>query len=601
MASGSKTIKITNYNNLVFRWEETSQSIANNTTDVSWRMYMTAGASGAISSSAKKPWRVTVNGKTYSGSVSHGISNNSTKTLASGSTTIAHNTDGTKTFSYSFFMTFEGLVFGGESIGNKSGSGTGTLTPIPRQATITSATDFTDEDNPSIIYSNPAGEEVVESLQACISFTGSEDDIAYRNISKTGTTYTFELTEEERTILRNATATEKSKKVYFYIKTVIGGITYYSYLPKTLTIINATPTIAPTAVDVGNISKTLTGDASGTIINGYNTIEVNANATALKGASIVSYLIKCGSKSITTASGKLNGVDSSTIEFSVTDSRGYITKQTLSRKFIEYFKPTCNLEATAPTTEGELTFTVKGVFFNATFGAQNNELTLQYRIKQGNGDYSEWITLTPTIKDNEYNNTTVLAGLDYRSAYTLQARAIDKIYNGTSEEAIVSAEIKVKTIPVYDWSEDDFNFNVPVNINGGLSINHEPLAAVALTGNYNDLINKPETNGFSYSEEEQPTNKYWIDGKPIYIKVLQFTVSTLNSPIVGANIPNFNYLISLSGNAYRPETGKYLPVNFTYSTINFNSCHISSSGDVIVNTSQLCDITAIVEYTKTND
>ena len=64
------------------------------------------------------------------------------------------------------------------------------LDRIPRQADITSAPDFTDSDNPTVYYSNPAG-NVVDSLKACISFTGANDDIKYRDIPKTGTSDTL--------------------------------------------------------------------------------------------------------------------------------------------------------------------------------------------------------------------------------------------------------------------------------------------------------------------------------------------------------------------------------------------------------------------------
>jgi hypothetical protein len=44
--------------------------------------------------------------------------------------------------------------------------------------------------------------------------------------------------------------------------------------------------------------------------------------------------------------------------------------------------------------------------------------------------------------------------------YTFQAKAVDRL------EEILSAEKVVSTIPVFDWGHDDFNFNVPVTIQG---------------------------------------------------------------------------------------------------------------------------------------
>lgn len=136
--SGSTSVAVTNWNTLKFSWTAGTQSIANNTTTVSWKLELIATSSGQINSTAAKDWTVTVNGTTYSGTNTVGISNNTTRTLASGSTVIAHNSDGNKTFSYSFSQEF-GITFSGASIGTKSGSGTGVLNQIARKSTLTAS------------------------------------------------------------------------------------------------------------------------------------------------------------------------------------------------------------------------------------------------------------------------------------------------------------------------------------------------------------------------------------------------------------------------------------------------------------------------------
>ena len=119
--SGSVNVVVTSWNSLRFTWALESQSEANNSSVVSWKLLHIAGSDGYINSSAAKDWSVTVNGTTVTGTNSVGISNNSTVTLASGKTTIVHNADGSKTFSFSFSQEF-GITFQGSSIGTKSGS-----------------------------------------------------------------------------------------------------------------------------------------------------------------------------------------------------------------------------------------------------------------------------------------------------------------------------------------------------------------------------------------------------------------------------------------------------------------------------------------------
>ena len=134
--SDYKDVAVTSHDTLRFSWSASSQSIANNTTTVSWTMSLITDAYGRIESSAAKNWSVTVNGVTYSGTNYIGIGNNTSKTLASGSTVITHNADGTKSFSYSFSQHF-GITFSGTQIGTKTGSGTGTLNTIPRTSSMT--------------------------------------------------------------------------------------------------------------------------------------------------------------------------------------------------------------------------------------------------------------------------------------------------------------------------------------------------------------------------------------------------------------------------------------------------------------------------------
>lgn len=135
-SSGLTTVKVTSYDTLRFSWAVASQSIPNNNSVINWRLELISVTNGKIISSTAKAWSVKVNGTSYSGTTTVGIEDNQTKTLASGSTTIAHNADGTKSFSYSFSQAFN-ITFAGASIGTISGSGSGVLNSIPRTSTLT--------------------------------------------------------------------------------------------------------------------------------------------------------------------------------------------------------------------------------------------------------------------------------------------------------------------------------------------------------------------------------------------------------------------------------------------------------------------------------
>lgn len=374
--------------------------------------------------------------------------------------TVSHNSDGTKSITITGVYAIQATL-SGTWYGSLTATGTAVLDTIPRQANINTAPNFTDDDNPTITYTNSAGSSAT-TLQACISLDGSKADIAYRDISKTGSSYTFSLTDAERNVLRNATTTANSRTVYFYVKTVIGSNTFYSKVAKTLTIANGTPTLSPVVEDTLEASLNYTQDSS-IVIKGYNSMKVVSGATARKNATITSVKITCGGKSITTTSGIFENAESGTFVFSCTDSRGNTVSQTITLTLIDYVKLTCNFTGNPPTTDGVFTFTVSGKYFPQNLGETANTLSVMYRYK-GSGDYCDWITITPTLGSNyAYEATQTLEGLDYQTTYTFQAMATDLI---TSVE---TSEIKVKTKPVFDWSSEDFNFNVPITcdtING---------------------------------------------------------------------------------------------------------------------------------------
>lgn len=434
-----------------------TQNIANNTSTIKWTLKATGGSSSYYSTG---PTTVKINGtKVYSkdrvawSSQSFPAATGST----SGTITVQHNNDG----SLSIPVSLTTAIY---TSSTSTKSGTWTLDSNPRGATITSAPNFTDEGNPVVKYSNPLGSSVT-TLQACIaSSDGNTIYAAYRDIGKTNTSYTFSLTTAERNTLRNATPNSNTMTVKFYIKTVANGNTFYSSVSKTLTIKNPEPVIAPTVVDTGTVSITLTGDAANKVIKGYNTMNITFGVSAVKGATIKSQKVTCGSKSRTT-DGTMSNVESGDFVFTVTDSRGNTTTKTISKTLINYIKPTISVSSLNMNTDGVMSFALSGKVFNGSLGAVSNALTVKYRYKASGGSYGSWTTVTATKSGNTYSASGTVSGLDYRKTYSFQAIVLDSIYK-TNDTGISSGTKTVSALPVFDWSAEDFNFNVPVYFQG---------------------------------------------------------------------------------------------------------------------------------------
>ena len=451
-----------------------TQDIASNTSTLTCGMYVTTPGSKWTIGAWKDFYGSYVGSKsnTFNGTIP---SFGGKRTLTSGQTfKVNHNSDGTG--SATIYWKW-GVDSSWGRIRNISGSFTVSLPTIPRQANLTAAPNFNDEQNPTIIYSNPAG-NAVTSLDACISFTGSKDDIAYRAISKTGTSYTFSLTEAERNVLRNGTTGANSRNVTFYVRTVLDGTTFYSTITKTLYIVNANPSLSPTVVDSNATTKALTGDAN-KLVKYYSNAQYSIGAGARKGASLSSQKVVHNGVTKTSATGTYNAVENASFYFEAKDSRGKVSSTTINKTLINYVKLSCNYKV-GIDVDGNARFTINGNYFNGSFGAVANTLTVQYRYKVEGGSYSSWTNATASKSGNTYTSTPVISGLNYQKAYTFQVRVIDKL------ATVTAGEITTKAIPVFDWGENDFKFNVDVfDKNGnklGTEMTAENQSAVAVTG-----------------------------------------------------------------------------------------------------------------------
>ena len=381
-----------------------------------------------------------------------GIGTYSSVTLLSGTATVGHGADGTKTMALAYSLDMASASY---TPGPVSGSGTMTLTTIPREASMTSAPNFTDEDNPTIKYSNPAGFPIYAYIEVQEPLSRP---IAERQI--TGSSYTFEFTESERNVLRSINTTSNTQLVRFVVRTDMGGYSMYSWLDRTLTIANPAPTLNPTVTDSNNVTYALTGDRS-KLVKYHSNAKVTFGAAAVKGATLKSKKVTCATQALT-ADGTMQGVESGTFSFSATDSRGNTTAKTVTKDMVNYVRLSCNLGDGVPDGEGTFALEVTGACFYGSFGAVDNTLAVEYRYRvQGAETWEEWTAVDSVLPLGfTYLARARVEGLDYQATYQFQARATDKL------ETVTTPEKTVKSLPTFDWSGKDFNFNVPVTVQG---------------------------------------------------------------------------------------------------------------------------------------
>lgn len=325
--SGSKSIAATSQDTLKFSWWQNSQSITNNTTTIGWKLELIASSSGYISSSVAKDWSVTVNGTKYSGTNKIGISNNATKTLASGTTTITHNSDGTKTFSYSFSQEFA-ITWSGSYIGTKSGSGSGTLNTIPRKSTLAA---------------NNGTLGTAQTLTVTRQSTSFTHTITYKcgdvsgTICTKSTSTSISWTPQLSLAEQNKTGTSVS--VIFTI-TTYNGSTSLGSNTKTISCTipsSVKPTVSFTVEDGKGYLSTYGG-----YVQGQSTFKIAITTSGSYGSSIKSYKTTADDKTYTVASFTspvISGSGTLTISVTVTDSRGRTATATKTVTVLEYKPP----------------------------------------------------------------------------------------------------------------------------------------------------------------------------------------------------------------------------------------------------------------------
>ena len=108
-----------------------SQNVSTNKTTVRYELLLYRPSK--ISSSANKAYSIVVNGKTVKSGTTT-IGGSGTKSIASGTTEITHNADGTKSISFSFSLTFD-IDWNVGHIGTGRANGSMNLTTIPRATT----------------------------------------------------------------------------------------------------------------------------------------------------------------------------------------------------------------------------------------------------------------------------------------------------------------------------------------------------------------------------------------------------------------------------------------------------------------------------------
>lgn len=368
---------------------------------------------------------------------------------------ISHNTDGTGAVEISISIhgyTKSGGAGSGWAI---SGSKTVTLTDIPRSSTI-GATDA-NIGAVSMIAVGKKHPSYTHSIQYQFGdlsgYITADGGVSATEVKLSETSIPWVVPESFYSQIPNAKSGWGSLTCRTYSgSTQIGGAKSTTFTATAAESV-CRPSVSGAVVDINDATKALTGSAS-ILVRYMSTARCTITASAKNGASIAAKTIN--GISVTGGSLDIPNVDNGNIVFTTQDSRGYAASDTVSASMIPYVLLTNNATAarTDPTS-GNARLVLSGNCFVGSFGAVDNAVTATYKIGSG-----AEVPIDLTVSGDQYDASVDLSGLDYTKSHTIHVTVSDKL-------SIVTKKVQVnRGIPVFDWGENDFNFNVPVNMNG---------------------------------------------------------------------------------------------------------------------------------------
>lgn len=380
----------------------TSQSTANNTTNVQTRLRSDL-TSGYISGAG---YKFTC---TYASTVSgNGVWTFGDEVITSGSSTVTHNSDGTKTLSLSATAYNKYWNF------TKNLSASVSIPKIDRIATATNGTDFNDETNPTLTFTNPAGYQVLPYL----NFYYNGQILVHLERPKGNYTspYAWVLTDQERQDIRDTITMTSTINIVEGLETYIGNTKIgASSLTRRFTFINANPTFNASYQDTNSTTTAITGDNQ-LIVQNHSTLQINGtNLSAKKSATLSSIVASIngvnynGTISGTTATfniGTLNISNNIDATITLTDSRGLTAVNTLPITILEYSQPSAIISLARENNF----YSTTNIKVEANYSSldSHNAITIKTRYKKTTDvNYGAYVTLTDGVTsqltlDNNY-------------------------------------------------------------------------------------------------------------------------------------------------------------------------------------------------------
>ena len=458
-----------------------SIDIGNNTSIVDWVLSCTKASGTGYWSNNANAVTCSINGsKVLDDDITFDFRGSTPKTitLGSGSLTITHDSDGSKSISVS--GSFSTTVIGSATV-----SGTVDLSEIPRASSISKVSgDYLG----SAITVNISRYSSAYTHTIQYSFEDSE-----WTTGKTGVTTSGSFTPPLSlgALIPNATQGVLQIKVITYNgDTYVGEVTTSKTINLPSTAIPSKPSISIVRVDNGVPS------GWGVYVKNYSKVTVNASASGSYGSTIKSYSITVDSMSGSNGNtfGPFSSSGEKTVTVVVTDSRGRTNSNTAKITIYDYFAPSISIRsAQRCTSDG--TVSPSGTYI---------KVVCDFSYASVNGKN----TISRSVSCNGKSNSTFSSGTAFvlaancslTNTYTLTASITDGMGKTQPATAIIptdvvpmSVKLNKKGIGIGKFAENDNTLDVAWDIVGQKTITapmigYERYQAVVRGGQYTTTV-----------------------------------------------------------------------------------------------------------------
>ena len=537
------------YVRLVLEVNETATSIENNTSTVSWQLWLERGSTWAFDLNDESLAEVEINGqKALSKYVSFDLRNSQWATFGSGTMTVPHNEDGSNSIAIRARLTNV------SNLGDISWfSGTVTLSDIPRASAIQSVT-FTELGKPVIVTIDKKVADFSHQVWWQVA-GGGWIDLGKNH--DTSAQFTVPIEYANR-ITNSVTGTLDVCVRTFQGDTRIGEDAYLNG-----TSILVPENIVPTLESVSTNERTAQLAEfvpKGNFVKDKSVIRLEAvGAKGAYGSTIVSTELSLGNLVIRASQGDFPANTSGTVTATakVTDSRGRIATKSIQIHVADYYAPKILAflanragNGTNKTIISTVLANVSPVMINGT-NINRYTLKIQYSEK-GTNRWIDAVNLTEETTEviNRQINSGAFYALDkpYNLRLVIQDRIsdlADSIILVRSSEVLIAlgdGRIGFGGFPELKNQNEFFKATTmhnSLNVEGGMMSNGKPIQefadtdkngkSVRFNGNLNNLRTAGGYHAFGVQSNPSGTNNYG------YVNVI--THSTDNGYCVQFYVP----------------------------------------------------------------